>query len=133
MWAGSILSLVAFLFVSGLVALGMWGCPQYNVWQQGLEGQAQLAKAEQNRKIRVQEAQAKLEASKLDAQSEVERAKGVAESNRIVAAGLGGPEGYLRYLFIQGLHETKDKQVIYIPTEATLPILEAGRLVPKGK
>ena len=44
----------------------------------------------------------------------------------IVAEGLGGPEGYLRYLWINKLGEN-DQDVIYIPTEAGIPILEAGR------
>lgn len=110
-----------------LIASGMWGCPTYKVWQQGLEGQAELRRAEQNRKIKVEEAKAKLEAASLLNRAEVERAKGVAAANQIVADGLGGPEGYLRYLWIQGL-QTNQMQVLYIPTEAGLPILEAGRL-----
>src|SRR5882757_3859937 len=87
-------AIVIFTFTGA----GMYGCPQYNVWQQGLAGQAELKRAEQNRQIRVQEAHARLESSKLDALSEVERAKGVAQANEIVADGLGGAEGYLRYL-----------------------------------
>ena len=50
----------------------------------------------------------------------------MAEANAIVAEGLGGPEGYLRYLWIQSLGEN-GQDVIYIPTEAGLPILEASR------
>ena len=72
------------------------------------------------------EAEAKLESAKLLAQAEVERAKGVAEANRIVADGLGGPEGYLRYLYIENLSASQG-QIIYVPTEGGLPILEAGR------
>ncbi|NVJ97777.1 MAG: membrane protease subunit [Alphaproteobacteria bacterium] len=103
--------------------------PYINVWQQGLQGQAELARAEQNRQIVVNEAKAKLEAAKYWAQAEVERAKGVAEANKIIANGLGGPEGYLRYLYIEGLKEAEasGNKIIYIPTEAGLPILEAGR------
>lgn len=54
----------------------------------------------------------------------------MAEANRIVADGLGGPEGYLRYLYIESLKEARAQgaQVIYVPTEAGLPILEASRL-----
>ncbi len=78
------------------------------------------------RQVTVRQAQADLDAAKLKAQSEIERAKGAAESNRIIADGLGGPEGYLRYLFIQSL-ENRKGDTVYIPTEAGLPILEAGR------
>lgn len=120
---------VGLAFVA-LVATLMWGCPNYSVWQQGLAGQAELRRAEQNRKIAVQEAEAKRESASLLAQAEVERAKGVAQANAIIADGLRGHEEYLRYLWIQALEHTataRGGQVIYVPTEANLPILEANR------
>lgn len=49
--------------------------PWYNVWSQEMEGKAEFAKAEQNRKIKIEEAKANLEAEKLNAQAEVERVK----------------------------------------------------------
>ena len=107
---------------------GLWVAPQYNVWQQQLEGMAQLAKAEQNRQIAINEAKAKSESSAHLANAEIERAKGAAEANRIVADSLGGSEGYLRWLFLEKLGEIKDGQIIYLPTEAGIPILEANRL-----
>lgn len=111
-----------------LIAGCMWLFPHYSVWQQGLAGEAELKRAEQNRRISVQEAQAKLDSAKLLAESEVERAKGIAQANKIIAEGLGGPEGYLRWLWIDALNNpSKGSQVIYIPTEAGLPILEAGK------
>ena len=118
--------LVGTIVVLG-VAGGMYGCPKYQVWQQGLKGEAELKRAEQNRHVRVYEAQAALESAKLNAQAEVERAKGVAEANKIVASGLGGPEGYLRYLWIDKVAGGAQREVIYVPTEAAMPILEAGR------
>lgn len=107
----------------------MFGLPIYSVWQQGLSGQAELARAEQNRQILINEAKAKREAAVFWAEAEVQRAKGVSEANNIISGGLGGPEGYLRYLYIEGLKEAEcnGDKVIYIPTEAGLPILEASR------
>ncbi len=99
---------------------------EYNVWAAEKAGEAEFAQANQNRRIKVEEARASLDSAKLLAEAEVERAKGVAEANRIVANGLGGPDGYLRYLYIEKV-ANNDNQVIYIPTEATMPILEAGR------
>ena len=130
---GISISLVVVFFLMALIALGMWGCPQYSVYQQGLTGQAELARAEQNRQIRINVAKAKLAASKYEAQAEVERSKGVAEANKIIAEGLGGPEGYLRWRYIEMLQETggQGRETIYIPTEAGIPILEAGRMVEK--
>lgn len=114
----------------GLAALGaiLWGWPNYRIYQQKLAGEAELARATQNRQIRIQEARAKQESAVLEAQAEVERAKGVAQANKIIGDSLKGNEAYLRYLWIQGLQqEDSPPQVIYVPTEAGLPILEAGK------
>ena len=114
-----------------LVVFGlMFGIPRYNVWQQGLQGQAELARAEQNRKSAVQEAEAKRESAKSLAEAEIIRAKGVAEANRIIGDSLKDNESYLRYLWIDSLNNN-NQNVIYVPTEAGLPILEAGRLNSK--
>lgn len=118
---------MVILLVIALAAGGLYGCPRYEVYQQNLKGEAELARATQNRQIRIQEAKAKQEAATLEAQAEVERAKGVAGANKIIGDSLKGNEAYLRYLWIQGLQEGATPQVVYVPTEAGLPILEAGR------
>lgn len=116
----------AGLTALALTAAGMAGCPQYDVWSQGLAGKASLERATQDRQIAVQEAQAKMESAKMLAAAEVERARGVAEANKIIGDSLRGNEGYLRYLWIEGL-KTNNMQVVYVPTEAGLPVLEAGK------
>jgi hypothetical protein len=113
------------LAIWGICVLLFWGLPVWNVWRAGLSGGAELRRAEQNRQITIQEAKAKLESAKYLNEAEVIRARGVAESNKIVADGLGGPEGYLRYLWIQQV--SGQPGVIYVPTEAGMPILEAGK------
>lgn len=115
------------VFCAVVLALIMGGCPHYNVWQQKLVGQAALERATQDRQITIQEASAKKESATMLAAAEVERAKGVAEANRIIGDSLKDNEGYLRYLWIDGLHSDGKAQVIYVPTEAGLPILEAGK------
>jgi predicted Holliday junction resolvase-like endonuclease len=117
----STLSVITLIFI---VMFGMVGCPRYNVWQQEMSGKAEFAKAEQNRKIKILEADANLESQKLNALAEIERAKGVAESNKIINGTL--TESYLRYFWIQGM-QTNQMQVVYVPTEANMPILEAGK------
>ncbi len=119
---------VLVLLLIGVPAC-MIGCPHYRVWNAEMSGRAELAQADGNRQIAIREAQAKQESAKSLAQAEIERAKGVAEANRIIGASLDGNEAYLHYLWIHSLQETKDK-VIYVPTEANLPILEAARLAP---
>jgi hypothetical protein len=125
---GGVLVGGGILLVVILLLLPFWVWPQYRVWQKELAGEAQLREAEWNRQIAVREAQATLESAVHLANAEIERARGVAEANRIIAAGLGGPQGYLQYLWIQTV---KDSDLIYVPTEAQLPLLEAGRFVPQ--
>jgi regulator of protease activity HflC (stomatin/prohibitin superfamily) len=111
--------------------LCMWGCnaveKEYDIWAQRKVGEAEYARAETNRQIKTLEAKAALESAKFLADAEIVRAHGVAQANQIIGDSLKGNEGYLRYLWIQSL-ENKNKEVIYVPTEANLPILEAGRL-----
>ena len=120
----TILKLVGIVIL--LVAIWMFTYPKYRVWQQGLEGEAELKRAEQNRKIAVQEAEAKKEAAKSLADAEIIRAQGVAKANEIIGGSLKGNEEYLRYLWIDNI-EKGNNSVIYVPTEAGLPILEANR------
>lgn len=120
------------LGILSIVILFMVGCPRYNVYSQRMEGEAQLAHAEYSKKIQVQDALGKLEAAKSLAQAEVERAKGVAQANAIIGDSLKNNEAYLRWLYIEGLKEKQGTEVIYVPTEAGLPILEAGKRVFKA-
>lgn len=105
---------------------GLYGCPQYKVYQQRLSGQAKLQEAQSSRQVAVLEARAKRESSTELANAEVIRATGAAKANKILQGSLGGPEGYLRYLQIQSYQDTNAK-LIYVPTEGGLPVLEATR------
>lgn len=118
---------VAFIVLLLLAGLGMWGCPKYAVYERELAGKAELAQAESNRRIAVLEAQAKLDSASLLSQAEVARAKGVAEANQIIGDSLKGHTEYLRYLWISNIDKVSG-QIIYVPTEAALPVLEASRL-----
>jgi regulator of protease activity HflC (stomatin/prohibitin superfamily) len=126
----SLMVVVAVVLVGAAFLIGM---PTYNVYAKTMAGKAAYEEAVQNRRIRVLEAQALLDAAELTAQAEVARAKGTNEANRIMAESLGGPENYLRWAYINMLQETAgsgDRQIIYLPTEAGMPILEAGRRPP---
>ena len=113
--AGVVLVIVAMAFVM----------PWYNVWSQEMEGKAEFAKAEQNRKIKIEEARANLEAEKLNAQAEVERAKGAAEAIRIENGSI--TPTYIQYLWVRQQSNLNDKTVIYVPAETNLPLLESTR------
>jgi len=110
------------LLVCVLIAGLLWGLPNYKVYSRELNGKAQLKEAEWNRQIAVQEAEAMKESAKLKADAEVIRAQGIADSNHIIAGSI--TEEYIRYKFVEGLNDG-NTEVIYVPTEANLPILEA--------
>lgn len=108
-------------------SIGMaFAIPWYNVWSQEMEGKAEFAKAEQNRKIKIEEAKANLEAEKLNAQAEIERAKGAAEAIRIENGSI--TPTYIQYLWVRQQSDLSNKTVIYIPTETNLPLLESMRM-----
>ncbi len=65
-----------------------------------------------------------------DAEIEVARARGVAQSNTIISGSLDA--NYLWYLWIKGL-QAGSMQVIYVPTEGNIPIMEANRFKAQEK
>jgi regulator of protease activity HflC (stomatin/prohibitin superfamily) len=120
---------IATVLLGGLVAVTaavvlFAGGPVYNVWTQGMNGKAELQKAEYTRKVAVLEAQAKMDSASKLADAEVERAKGVAEANRIIGDSLKDNPRYLQYLYITGLQEGSEKgnRTIYVPTEGGMPV-----------
>ena len=108
-------TLALVFFILGL----MFGLPMYSVWQQEYSGRASLAKAEQTRQILVAQAMAEKDAAK-------------ARSEAIAIMGKAATE-YPEYrkqeyigAFAEALREGHINQIIYVPTEASIPVLEAG-------
>lgn len=108
----------------------MFGLPKYNVWRSKIAiekaenyGRAEMAQAEQNRKITIEEAKANLEVQRLNSDAEVVRAEGMARAIEIENGKL--TDRYIQYLWVR--RPNNGNEVIYIPTEANLPILEAGK------
>lgn len=117
--------LFSLILLLGIGAGIMWGIPKYNVWRSEQAGKAEFVRAEQNRRIKIEEAKANLEAEKLNAEAEIERAKGAAAAIEIENGALTST--YIQYLWVRNQDDLNNKTVIYIPTEANLPILEASR------
>lgn len=120
------------------IALLLFIAPKYRIYKQNLQGQANLRQQEWEKRILIEDANAKNESATLQAEAlikqetaraeaEIIRARGVAEANSIISDSLKGNEDYLRYLWIDQLSNGQAGQIIYIPTEAGLPILEANR------
>lgn len=115
---------VAILLSLALLIGGAAGCKAFERYQKRADSKNNLWKAQYDKKIQVEDATGKKLAAVQLAQQEIERAKGVAEANKIIADSITEP--YLRYFYIQSLSENR-QQIIYVPTEAGLPILEAGK------
>ena len=110
-----------------LVVILLVGVPYYKVFSAQMAGKAALEEATQNRKIIIEEAQARLEAARLDAQSELIRAEGMAKAIEVEDGKL--TDRYIQYLWVRNMQENEGSTTrIYIPTEANLPILEAGHI-----
>ncbi len=113
----------------GVVIGLMFGVPKYNVWRTKIAiesaqniGKAEMARAEQNRMIQIEEAKANLESQKLNSLAEIERAKGMAQAIEIENGKL--TTKYIQYLWVRNI-DKMDGDKVYIATEAGLPILEA--------
>ena len=120
--------IMSVLFSIILLVAAIYGFKASSVWWAETSGKAELAQADQNRRIAVLEATAKEESAIHLAQAEINRAKGVAEANKIIGESLKNNEDYLKYLWITDVAGANiDKTIVYIPTETNLPILEASR------
>lgn len=101
-----------------LTTLGMWGCPKYSVYHSQLEGEAALAKAMSVREIQVRQAL-----------GEKEAATHRAEAIKIVGQATKDFPEYRQQEFIgafaEAVKDGKIAQIIYVPTEANIPITEA--------
>jgi hypothetical protein len=103
-----------------IIGTPMIGIPKYKVWQQGLSGQAELRKAEQTRRILVEQAKAEEESAEI-------RARAISIMGK---AAKDFPEYRLQEFlgaFAEALQNGDIEKIIYVPTEANIPIMEATR------
>lgn len=110
-------------FIAGL----FYATPKYFVWTSSIaieklenQGKQKLAKAEQERQILIAQAQAEKDSASLRA-----------EAIEIVGqAAKDFPEyRHQEFLgaFAEALKEGAINQIIYVPTEANIPVMEAGK------
>lgn len=67
--------LVVAVLLIGSIFCGMYGIPKYRVWSAEQKGKAQFAEAEQNRRIKIEEAKANLEAESLTLRAKLREPK----------------------------------------------------------
>ena len=100
-----------------LILLG-FGWPLYSVWKAGMTGQAKLRQAEQEKQILIEQARAEKEAAELRA-----------EAIEIIGAAAQKYPEYRQQEFIgafaEAIQSDAVEQIIYVPTEANIPITEA--------
>jgi len=103
-----------------VIIILMVSLPLYSVWQQGLSGKAALTKAEQTRQIIVEQARAEKDSAELRA-----------DAIEIVGAAAQKYPEYRKQEFMgafaEALNNGNIEKIIFVPTEAQIPITEAGR------
>lgn len=122
----TILWILGSIVLTIILIMGIY--PYYKVYVRKMEGEAELAHAEFSKRVAVETSKAKKDAALLEAEAEVIRARGVAQANEIIGQSLKDNTEYLKYLWITGIDHESAKTIVYIPTEANIPILEANRL-----
>lgn len=110
---GSVLAVV--VVVLGIVVGAMLGIPKYNAWRKGVAGQGMLAYAEAEKRVLIEQAKAEKEAAQLQA-------------GAIAIVGQAAQEypEYREQQFMAAFGnaiEQGDVQMIFVPTEANVPIL----------
>lgn len=110
----------AVVLVLSVIAICMFGWPYYRVWHQHMEGAASLSRAEQEKQIQIEQAKAELESAKIRAEA----------ISLVGEAAQKYPE-YRQQEFIgafaDAMKEGNIDQIIYVPTETNIPIVEARR------
>ena len=99
--------------------------PVWNAWRMGVSGQAALNYAGHQRKVQIEQAKAEKEAAQY-------RADAIAI---VGGAAKEFPEyRYQEFLgaFAEALQNGEIDKLIFVPTEANIPITEAGRSVERN-
>ena len=120
---GIIVGVVVFVMV--LIFALMVGYRYYSVWSMEMQGKAKLAEATQSRQIQIEQARSEREAAAL-------RAEAIAIVSK---AAKEFPEYRLQEFlgaFAEALKEGNINQIMYVPTEANIPITEATRVRQAG-
>lgn len=124
---GKVISIIVgvVIFVMVLIFALMVGYRYYSVWSMEMQGKAKLAEATQSRQIQIEQARSEREAAAL-------RAEAIAIVGK---AAKDFPEYRLQEFlgaFAEALKEGNINQIMYVPTEANIPITEATRIRQAG-
>jgi hypothetical protein len=115
------------LGVAALIAWSLFGLPTWRVWAQRKQGEADLQQAHKEQQIQVSKAQGRLDAASINKQAAIIEAEAVSAQIEKIGQTLTKHDLYLKWQWIKMMEERPESSVIYVPTEANLPILEAGK------
>lgn len=118
----------AAIIVLGVILWGLVGYPRWRVWAQQKQGEADLQQAHKEQQIQVSKAQGRVDAAELNKKAAVVEAEAVSLQIESIGEKLTKHDLYLKWQWIKMMEERPDASVIYVPTEAGLPILEANRM-----
>lgn len=120
---------ITIILLVGLpsIAWAIFGYPIWRVWAQEQSGKADLAQAHQEQQVQVARAKGRVDAAVLNKQAAIIEAEAVAEQIKRIGEQLTSHGLFLRWQWIKMMEESENNDVIYVPTEANLPILEATR------
>lgn len=107
---------------------GLVGYPKWKVWASHQSGLADLTRARNEQQIQVAEAQGRLDAAEINKKAAVVEAQAVALQIEAIGKQLTEHDLYLKWQWIKMMEDRHDKSsTIYVPTEANIPIMEAGK------
>ena len=118
--------LAALVMLIGVIFGTMAVYAVYNVWSQKLDGEAVLAHAHAARMVLVTQAEAEREAAQ-------KRAEAIAIVGKAAKEFPEYRQQEFLGAFAEALKDGKISQVMYVPTEANIPITEATRFHAAAK
>lgn len=122
-WFWAIIVICILVFIGFL----FWIYPLYNVWASKKSGEADLEQAHFEQQVQVAEANGRLQAAETNKKAAIIEAEAVAKQIETIGTNLQKHDLYLKWQWIKMMEDHSDSATIYIPTEAGLPILEAGK------
>lgn len=126
-WSWFSIGIICFFIFIVIMLLWLTFYPRYNVWAAHKEGEADLAQAKNEQQIQIAQAQSRLDAAQINKKAAIIEAEAVAAQIQTIGENLQRHDLYLKWQWIKMMEERSSGDTIYVPTEANLPILEAGK------
>lgn len=117
------------ILVAVILLWVLGGYPKWRVWASHQSGLADLMKAKNEQQIQIAKAQSRLDAAEINKQAAVIEAQAVGLQIAEIGDKLACHDVYLKWQWIKMMEDRPNGTTVYVPTECSLPILEASRKV----